>query len=213
MDHAYVMNLDSHKDRWMRIQEEFKGSSIKLHRVSAYKRDPGSYGLLLTAIKVLEMAKRRGLPHVLLLEDDCKPVPGWQALWTKVKAWLAKHPSLWDIYSGGSIKNRQSNYLGQSQGVQFFQPYTSRSSHWIWIPARSYTKILDLYKSHAVVTQFHPTVGIDVLHNMLKRVVSKPYLAYQHDGHSNLLKKTRRLQPLFRAAERALHVTRKRRPT
>lgn len=210
MDHAYVMNLDSRKDRWIQIQEDFKGSSIKLHRVSAIKRDPGSYGLLLTAIKVLEMAKRRGLPHVLILEDDCKPIPGWQERWTKVKGWLAKHPTLWDIYSGGSKKNRDAKYIGQSEEIQFFQPYTSRDAHWIWIPARSYSKILDLYKSHMVITQFHPTVTIDVLHNILKRIISKPYLAYQRDGHSNLMNKTRRLQPLFRAAERALRVTRKR---
>jgi hypothetical protein len=210
MDHAYVMNLDSRKDRWIQIQEDFKGSSIKLHRVSAVKRDPGAYGLLLTAIKVLEIAKRRGLPHVLILEDDCKPITGWQERWTKVKGWLAKHPTLWDVYSGGSKKNRDAKYIGQSEEIQFFQPYTSRDAHWIWIPARSYTKILDLYKSHMVVTQFHPTVAIDVLHNMLKRIISKPYIAYQRDGHSNLMNKTRRLQPLFRAAERALRITRKR---
>lgn len=210
MDQAYVMNLDSRKDRWIQIQEDFKGSGIKLHRISAVKRDPGAYGLLLTAIKVIELAKRRGLSHVLLLEDDCKPVPGWQERWTKVKAWLDNHPTLWDVYSGGSIKNKQSNYIGKSEGIQFFKPYTSRSTHWIWIPARSYTKILDLYKSHRVVTQFHPRVGIDVLHNMIQRLVSKPYIAYQHDGHSNVMKRTRRLQPLFKKAERALRVTRKR---
>ena len=75
MDQGYVINLDSMPDRWRKIQEHFKDSNVQLHRVSAIEKRPGAYGLLLTAIQILENAKEKGLDAILMLEDDCMPTP------------------------------------------------------------------------------------------------------------------------------------------
>lgn len=210
MDHAFVINLKEKKDRWSRIKKELEGTQLKLHRIEAIKKNPGSYGLLLTFIKILKLAIQNEYSNILILEDDCKVIPGWEERWTIIKEWLAKHPDKWDVYSGGSMKNRNPNYIGSLNSLSFFIPYTSRSTHWIYIPKRFYKTLLQLYESHMVVTQFNPTVGVDVLHNMIKRVISYPYLAYQHDGHSSLTKKVRKLQPIFKRAELQLSRTRKR---
>ena len=210
MEHAFVINLKEKKHRWERIQKEFEGTHIKLHRIEAIKKNPGSYGLLLTYIKILKLAIQHNYSNILILEDDCKVIPGWKERWTIIKEWLTEHPDKWDIYSGGSMKNRNPKYIGSLNSISFFIPYTSRSTHWIYIPKRFYNTLLHLYESHMVVTQFHPTVGVDVLHNMMKRVISYPYLAYQHDGHSSLTKKIRKLKPAFKRAELQLSRTRKR---
>jgi len=210
MDQAYVINLDSRPDRWEKMQERFKGSKVELHRVSAIKKRPGAYGLILTAIKVLEDAKAKGLQAILLLEDDCLPTPGWQERWELVKKWLDGNPQLWDIYSGGTSSYYYPNEIGHMENIRFFRPKNTFGAHWVYIPARSYDMVINAYKKHKHTTRVKPTFGIDIINRYVKRVISYPFVAYQDDGFSNLKNEVRSRKQLFMKTEKSLGRTRKR---
>lgn len=210
MDQAYVINLDSRPDRWEKMQERFKGSQVELHRVSAIKKRPGAYGLLLTAIKVLENAKAKGLQAILLLEDDCLPTPGWQERWALVKKWLHENPKLWDIYSGGTSSYHSPKEVGHIENIRFFQPKNTFGTHWVYIPARSYDMMINVYKKYKNTTRVKPTMGIDIINRYVKRVISYPFVAYQDDGFSDLKNEVRSRKRLFNKTEKSLGRTRKR---
>lgn len=208
MDQGYVINLDSMPDRWRKIQERFKDSNVQLHRVSAIEKRPGAYGLLLTAIKILENAKEKGLDAILMLEDDCMPTPGWQERWELIKQWLTNHPTLWDIYSGGSTYYNSPKEVGHIDYIRFFQPKNTYAAHWVYIPARSYDMMIKIYTKHLHTTRVRPSVGIDIIHRYVKRVISHPFMAYQEDGYSNLKGTLRNLHKWFKNAEDSLQLIR-----
>jgi hypothetical protein len=213
MDQGYVINLDSRPDRWHKIQEHFKDSKVQLHRVSAIKKRPGAYGLLLTAIQILENAKEKGLDAILLLEDDCLPTPGWHERWELVKKWLSTHPHLWDIYSGGTTYYVHPKEVGHIDYIHFFQPKNTFAAHWVYIPARSYDMMINMYKKFMNTTRVKSNIGIDIIHRHVKRVISHPFMAYQEDGFSNLKGTRRNLRKRFKNAENSLQVTRRRHAT
>lgn len=209
MDHAYVINLDSRRDRWHSIQKHFKGSNIKLHRFSAVKKSPGAYGLLLTAIKVLETAKRRQHPAIIMMEDDCLPTMGWKSRWETIKTWLANHTDIWDIYNGGVSYYKNLRHVGSASSIEMFSVTASYGAHWVYIPMRSYDKLLTLYKNHIEITHKNPSIGIDIINGSTKMIISTPFIAYQSDGHSNIKNTTRSRIPTFKHAEKLLRKTRR----
>ena len=98
---TFVINLDSRQDRWANIKRHFKESNFKLRRISAVIKEVGAYGTFLSFIKAIKLAKKERLSEVLILEDDCLPKKGFEKKWIIIKEWLDKHPTKWDIYSGG----------------------------------------------------------------------------------------------------------------
>ena len=178
------MNLNKRRDRWKAIQESFQG--VKLHRVAAIEKEPGAYGLVLTVMKVLRYAKKRGLSEILLLEDDCVLRPGWKERWLSIKEWLEAHPDDWDIYSGGAQAYEDAKEVGRTGSIHLFQPKWSHGAHFMYIPSRSYDKMLAEYKKHAPTTKANPKFGADMINGGLKRLISHPFVAYQENGRSNI---------------------------
>jgi len=213
---AYVINLDKSTDRWKAIQKEFKGSEIRLHRFSALEHSVGGYGLFLTCIKLIKMAKSKGLETILILEDDCLPAPGWKKNWKSVKKWLDDNPSKWDIYSGGSrggsflfqdftdmigLYPRKIGEVGES--TIFRYPFIALGAHWVYIPKRSYKKLLDYYDKVSFLTKYVPMLGVDIHQSLAFNVVSSyPFVAYQRSGHSTLRKTYRNVEKLMKAHEK-----------
>jgi hypothetical protein len=207
---AFVINLDSRPDRWSLIKKRFKGSEIKLRRVSAVVRSKGGYGYCLSVIKVLNIAKKEGLSAFLILDDDCLPTRGFKTRWKIVKDWLDENPDKWDVYSGGAHTIIGSHKIGSSKGVNFYDPVWCVGSHWLYVPERSYDKLLDYYKFAKPLTQFIPHFGLDLVNNFFKTLISEPFMAYQDSGYSNILKKHRNTRKIYRNAEQNLRRSRRR---
>jgi len=196
---AYVINLNTSTDRWKTIQKEFKGSEIRLHRILV-KKEPlgGGYGQFLTCIKLIKMAKSKGLESLLVLEDDCLPAPGWKKRWKSVKKWLDNNPSKWDVYSGGAwggahffqdftdmigLYPRKDGEAGES--TIFRYPILTLGVHWMYIHKGSYKKLLDYYENVSFITKYIPILNIDTHQGLAFNVVSSyPFIAYQQAGKS-----------------------------
>jgi hypothetical protein len=98
---AYVINLDSYKERWRRIQKDFKGSSIKLERFSAIKNNNPLIGCGESFIEIVKKAKEKKLLSVLIFEDDNRPLENFNNNWIIIKKWLDTNLDKWDIFNGG----------------------------------------------------------------------------------------------------------------
>jgi hypothetical protein len=201
---TYVINLDSRPDRWTSIQKAFAGSNLQLERISAVKKSNGSYGNILSFIKALKLAKKMRLANVLIMEDDCKPRPGWARRWRLIRQWLDVNPDAWDIYSGGAWQIVAPRKIAAFDGITIYDPLWAVSSHWLYIPERSYDKLLEHYIQASHLTKYVGLLGIDVHNNLFKTVTSYPFLAYQASGYSNISQKSRNVETMFGNAESRL---------
>ena len=222
---AYVINLDKSTDRWKAIQKEFKGSEIRLHRFSAVEHPVGAYGQFLTCIKLIRMAKSKGLESLLVLEDDCLPAPGWKKRWKSVKKWLDDNPSKWDVYCGGAwggpplfqdftdmigLYPRKLEEVGDS--TIFRYPLITLGVHWMYIHKGSYKKLLDYYENVCFITKYIPALCIDGHQGLAFNVLSSyPFIAYQQPGESIRTKTYVNNEKRIKAHEKrvARHFTRK----
>ena len=199
---TFVVNLDSRPDRWKNIQKRFRSRQFKLRRFTPLKAINPQYSLLLTTIEILKVAKKEKLANILILEDDCLPVN--LDVWPKIKEWLATHKEKWDIYSGGAQNIYFPNPVGETDGVKFYDPLWSTAAHFIYIPRRSYNKVISHYSNFKYVTTLVPFVSTDIHNNFLKEIVSYPFVAYQDSGYSNVSKTRRDRKKDFRKAEKGL---------
>jgi GR25 family glycosyltransferase involved in LPS biosynthesis len=204
MINTYVINLDSRPDNWSDIKKHFKGTNFKLTRIPAVVKNVGAYGNFLSVIKALKLAKKKGLSEILILEDDCLPVKGFEKRWETIKDWLDKNPDKWDIYSGGAHSIYFPKSIGESGNIKFYNPLWSASSHWTFIPSRSYAKLLEHYKKYSGWANYFSMLGVDIHNNFFKTVISHPFMAYQKSGYSNIRKTHRNRYKIFKNAEHGL---------
>ena len=68
-NHIYI-NLQSRKDRDINTQNEIKKLGVKPNHFPAIKCRSGIVGCALSHIKVIEIAKEKGLPYLCVFEDD-----------------------------------------------------------------------------------------------------------------------------------------------
>lgn len=204
MDIAYVINLDSRKDRWETIQKEFKNLPFRLERISAVTSNPPAHGTFLSSIKAIKKAKQKGLNSITILEDDCLPLTNFTSKWQKIKTWLDNHPTEWDIYSGAATHIFMPDLIGEYKGIKFFNPLYSLSAHFIHIPKRSYEKVLNHYNNFIFTSKLSNMLASDVFNNMLKTIISYPFIAIQDDGYSNVTKHHRSRRKTFKNSEKVL---------
>ena len=196
-----MINLDSRSDRWLTIQKLFSGSNLQLQRIPAVKNPNGAYGNILSFIKAIKLAKKMHLANILIIEDDCLPRPGWARRWRRIRLWLDQNPDAWDIYSGGSWQIVAPRKIAAFDGITMYDPLWAVAAHWLYIPERSYDKLIDHYTQASHITKYVGLLGIDVHNNLFKTVTSYPFLAYQKSGRSNIAQKHRNVETIFGTAE------------
>jgi GR25 family glycosyltransferase involved in LPS biosynthesis len=81
---AYYINLDHRTDRREEMERELDALKLQAHRFPAFAHTYGPIGCLQSHLAVLQEARARGLPRVLIFEDDfeCLVTPDefWETL-------------------------------------------------------------------------------------------------------------------------------------
>jgi len=199
MTEPYVINLDRRTERWEWMQESWKGI-FKLTRVSAIETTPGGVGCSLSHIKVVEEAKARGDPCVLVWEDDCKPRRHprvIKALWDEVLPQLTKHSEKWDVVLGATSRVR----MGATKNIDL-----STKNVGVYDLPHGFTTHWTLYNSSAYDTLIkwkdvrEPQNDIYLFQKFRVKVVV-PFLADQRIGFSDLTIKEEDYQAWFDSAE------------
>jgi hypothetical protein len=179
---AYVINLDSRKDRWSSIQDNFKAiESIELIRVPAILDRRGSIGCAKSHLKIVSEAKARGDPLVLVLEDDAtvKNPTQFDLQWRVIYEWLRDHINDWEIFNGGP------GFWGGGCGVdkiidldrRIMQIRGGLCTHFICYSSKIYDRILTWTENSAPIDVF--------LAGRCKMIAPYPLLSVQRPNHSN----------------------------
>jgi hypothetical protein len=98
---CYCINLDDRPERWEETKAAFEGTDIVPRRFSGIRHTEGWRGCGASHVAVARDAMRRGLPWILVLEDDCDPVADFTERWPIVKEALWAERDSWDIFLGG----------------------------------------------------------------------------------------------------------------
>jgi GR25 family glycosyltransferase involved in LPS biosynthesis len=66
----YYINLESRPDRKQHVEQQMKILDVTYERFNAVKLANGAIGCSMSHLKCLEMAKKNGWEHIMILEDD-----------------------------------------------------------------------------------------------------------------------------------------------
>jgi hypothetical protein len=206
MSKAYVINLDKSEDRWERIQKDWN-NTFELERVSAVEASPGWHGCFLSHIKILEQAKARGDPYVLVWEDDCIPKIGRhknvvKELWDEILPNLIKYIDKWDILIGGSSTTYGAEPIFDSdlstKNVNVFRLPNGATTHWTFYNASIYDKIID-WKNGIKERQID-----QYMFDIARVFTTAPFMAEQAPCYSFLRKEVTDYSDLFYETEKLL---------
>src|ERR1043165_7669372 len=109
--HKFCINLDRRPERWEQMRSKFERCGIEgVQRVAAvdgqtaiipgnWSDSPGAYGCLRSHLEIIEEARRRGWPSVLIVEDDAALDP---ELREKFSSYFQQVPADWEMLHLGA---------------------------------------------------------------------------------------------------------------
>lgn len=108
----YYINLKHRIDRKKQIEEEIKKLGCPFQRIDAVKNKNGGLGCVRSHIKCLELAKKKNLQNILILEDDFVFVENNNNVRNKISNALKLLKNNWDVImlSGNILKTENSIY-------------------------------------------------------------------------------------------------------
>jgi hypothetical protein len=178
---AYCMNLDSRKDRWELVTEDFKKlqklMDIKLERISAVPiPDKPQLGVAQTVHKIINIAKEKNLDNILILEDDLYIIEA-----QKIVDCLSDAPKDWDILSGGVYHYIPDNSVNEN----WMKMRDFCSLHFIIIRNTIYDSVLKCDGSNHI----DRALGALVRSGKIKMYLMHPMPCQQRPGFSNIRKR------------------------
>ena len=209
---AYVINLDERPDRWRKVLQDFKDSSLLLERFPAVKDSVGWKGCGLSHTELIQMAKDNHMDTILIMEDDCKPTEHFNTNWPLIKNWLDSNKDKWDIFIGGNTFYQSVFTTGQDKKLNTIKPICSIENriklyntkllclHFYYLNKSVYDKFLDWRKD------IDKNGAIDVWPNILNmKVIScVPFIAVQNDDYSNIENKKANYTNSFSGSEQVI---------
>jgi len=185
MANPYVINLDSRPDRWEWLQGAWKGA-FQLTRVPAIQETPGWVGCALSHIKVIEEAKARGDPCVLVWEDDCKPRNrhplAIRELWNEVSYKLSLHRDQWDVVLGATsraLNGATFNPTLSTRNVDVYDLPQGFTTHWTLYNSSAYDRMIEWKQARS------PQIDVYLFGKFRVKTVV-PFLAEQIPGYSDI---------------------------
>jgi len=218
MTKAYVINLKNRKDRWEKIQEQFKGvHCITLERVDAidanYKTNedfqnyPPYIYCGLSHQKILREHKDEG--NILILEDDCGVTDKdyFSNKWPCIKEWLDDHPDDWDMFNGSPTNIEDYNIESVvCDNLQLVELNEGMTTHFTYYNNKFIDTVLDEWKEENFIKfdMFSFWAKNEKNEHKIKIITSIPYIVYQYNSYSDVESDEHDYTPLFIVSENIL---------
>jgi len=178
--HTVVINLDDRTDRMREIGEEFGGWPVSVERVSAVRRKPGWKGCSASHLKCIQLAKDRGLPWILILEDDCVLRPDAARRFTELLPFLWSTRDRWDMFNGGVTILKHHKRISRTPNIH--EVYGFAANFYV-VHQGAYDRILNGHPTDP--SKFKDP--IDVYYADSFRIwTTVPYLSAQRPGKSDI---------------------------
>lgn len=193
--HILIINLKERTDRWERISKQLNEAGLPYERIDAIRQKNGWKSAFLSHKKAIQLAKERGYPWVLVLEDDCLFAKDWKERFMHLLPLLWKRRSEWEVFSGGSYT---VNTACKLQDTPPLYQFTGWSSHFMLIHAGTYQRILTSKLTYSINDTYRRYYTMWCTH---------PNLAIQTGGYSNIQKIVNpqaKFNRMFGASERTL---------
>lgn len=176
--HFLLINLDKRKDRLKQLTESFAGWSIPIERVKALEMTPGHKGCSASHKKCIQIAKERGWPWVVILEDDAEPTSYGYSQFCAALPWLWKNRDKWDIFNGGPTNGFPEFHYENNPTI--FKLKKAFSMHFILVNASAYDRFAEIDIEEHI---------IDIWMNCLRVLCIELCIAVQKPGYSDIEKK------------------------
>jgi hypothetical protein len=195
---AYVINLDSRKDRWVSISQHMKqfADIIQPIRYSALSPPDGnkSHGwiyLAKTIFKIVKQARREMAPYVIILEDDNRFNPAYKDHLRETFAWLKNNLGKWDVFNGNpsNVKQRDQKpfVIGRQHNIICYD--WGKSTNFTVYNRSAYDRLLtleDFYRTALQTPHSKGAIDIKFCELGLRHVTRVPFLSYQEPSFSDL---------------------------
>jgi glycosyl transferase family 25 len=143
---AFYINLARRGDRRAEVEEELKRLGLVAERFEAIERRPGIVGCGLSHLEVLRTARARGLPNVLVLEDDFQAVVEPAAFWGALEAFFrGPQAEEFDVLMLAYYAPAVGPVGGQGPDLLVKVVEAQTASAYI-VNARMYDRLIELYE-------------------------------------------------------------------
>jgi hypothetical protein len=195
-----VINLGHRNDRMELLHKSFANQSIE--RFEAIRHTDPEIGCRESHLAAVRLAKERGYPWVLVLEDDCEPYPEFPTLFRDVLLHLWKHKDAWELYNGGPNPGsvRRCAPAGEAGGSTMLDIDNWISAQFIIINSTVFDKILEYDELK------HPKKIDEYYSTCFKTISSTPMLTRQLDTYSDLAKSVTNNIPLFERSRKMMQM-------
>jgi len=185
-----VINLAERGDKLLKVTQSFNAWPVPIERVDAVKMQVGWKGCSKSHYKCIKLAKDRGYPFVIIIEDDCMLAKDGLERFQNILPLLKNRTSEWDIFYGGPTFIDNISIASYSPPIFNIKAF---SLHFILLHAGSYDKILN---------SFDDTIPVDVYYrNTLRGCCTVPHIATQFPGQSDIEKSLSDYNKLFKESE------------
>jgi glycosyl transferase family 25 len=184
--HKVCINLDRRPERWEQMREKFCRHGIsEVNRFSAIDGDclsvpaqwagsAGALGCLHSNVAVVEYARDKRWPDVLIFEDDVAFDEGYAP---KLEGYLRQLPDDWDMVLFGAMHRQEPVRISEN----VYKVTGSTSTYAYALRETIYSAFIDLNRSS--------TEPVDVNNQRLQQMFNCycfiPHLAWAEGGHSD----------------------------
>lgn len=192
-----VINLKQRTDRMELLHKSFPNQYIE--RFEAICHDDPEIGCRESHLAVIRLAKERGYPWVVVLEDDCEAYPEFQTHFNDILSYLWNNKTEWELYNGGPITGSVRR-LCDAAGSSTVLIENWIAAQFIIVNSTVFDRILeyDIMK--------HPKKIDDYYSSNFKTLSSTPMLTKQADTYSDLAKSVTNNTPLFERSRKIMQM-------
>jgi hypothetical protein len=191
---ALCINLDKQPQKWNDTVKEFANTGIQLERFSAILHEKGWIGCGESHLAVIRIAMERGLPWVLVVEDDCMLSEDFNERWPAIRKALWDSRDSWDIFLGGPSHIQGPASLRPNGLIEIENAY---STHFFVMNASAYARTL------AWSPEKHGPIDV-YYSDSFQIVTAKPLIAIQRPSYSDILEEEVNRNILFGESEEKL---------